>query len=376
MELAPNITPRDEQRLVVYFHELAGEAPTNITPLRAHASERRRYRLQSQSTSLVCVINSLRKENDAFVAFAQHFHNQGLPVPRIHLYRPLDNLYIEDDLGDVTLLDLLLNERKSSGENFPASVASFYKQALEQLPRLQIRGATGFNFSLCVPERMFVPGNFARDCALFATEFVRRILPQFDITKLTSDFVTLLEYLERAESPYFMHRDFQARNIMCLNGQTFFIDFQGGSRGPMLYDVVSLLFQSSARIPSNARRQLLEQYVQAASQFIPLSFDECNRYVSGFAVARMLQVLGVYGEQGLGAGKEYFVRNIPTAIATLDCELTYGSLEVPLPTLRECVETLTQTLSFKSFFCSELSRRYPWRKAPVKAHFWSGRPRV
>jgi aminoglycoside/choline kinase family phosphotransferase len=173
---------------------------------------------------------------------------------------------------------------------------------------------------------------------------VARLLPEFDITSLTQDFAALIAFLEDADDKFFVYRDFQSRNIMLSNGKTFFIDFQSGRRGPLQYDVASLLYQSSTRIPVESRRKLARHYLTNASSFLTLDEDAFYRFYSGFIVCRMLQVLGVYGRQGLGAGKRYFADSIPAAVETLSQELHGGGLPLSLPKLYGCVERLRDRL--------------------------------
>lgn len=330
----------EEKILSECFQDVTGAAPSSITLLRPHASERRIYRLISGTTSLVGIINANRQENDAFVYFAGHFANQGLPVPAIHIYKPDEHAYLEQDLGDETLFDFLAHERNSHGVEFPSSVESLYQRSLEYLVEFQIKGAENLDFNRCHPETDLLPGTFAGDCASFAHDLVARLLPTFDITSLTSDFAALIAFLEEAQGSYFVYRDFQSRNIMRVEGKPFFIDFQSGRRGPLQYDVVSLLYQASAKIPLEARNRLVEHFCKAAARHTNLDVERFHKFLSGFIICRMLQVLGVYGRQGLGAGKEYFTNSIPSAITTLAQELNSSALPIKLPRLGACAQNL------------------------------------
>jgi aminoglycoside/choline kinase family phosphotransferase len=172
-------------------------------------------------------------------------------------------------------------------------------------------------------------------------------LPDFDISRLTADFARLINLLEGAKGGYFVYRDFQSRNIMHYNSRPYFIDFQSGRRGPLQYDVVSLLYQSSTKLPQDLRDRLLSHYLNCLARHTPngaLDRDEFHHYFSGFIVSRMVQVLGVYGHQGLGAGKEYFARSIPSAARTLYNELTRGDLAIKLDALRECALRLVEVV--------------------------------
>lgn len=335
----------DHALLAVCFYECVGSQATSITPLKQHASDRRIYRVRDASNCLIGVVNPVREENDAFVNFARFFAKAGLPVPNIHYYDASRSVYLEDDLGDTTLFDFLQAERTRVGELFPSTVELSYRDALDTLLRFQIECAPSFDFSKCYPEIDLLPGTFAGDCATFGTELVTRILPEFDISSLTRDFATLIDFLENADKQFFVYRDFQSRNIMLRDGKPFFIDFQSGRKGPLQYDVVSLLYQSSTRIPGEFRRRLVEHYCAKASTYQALNQEEFYRFYSGFIACRMLQVLGVYGRQGLGAGKRYFADSIPAALETLSHELEAGGLPLSLPQLTVCVQRLREKLS-------------------------------
>jgi aminoglycoside/choline kinase family phosphotransferase len=338
-------TDSHEELLSRFFKQLTGQQPSSITPLRPHASERRIFRLSTASKHMIGVHNPIRRENDTFVAFARHFKSRGLPVPEIYHYEPDANLYLEEDLGDETLFDLLASERtKTSTEEFPQSAEALYRASFEFLPRFQIESATSLDFSLCYPERDLLPGTFAGDCAAFSTDLVLKLAPTFDISRLTPDFAALMAFLEQAEARFFVYRDFQSRNIMHYKGLPYFIDFQSGRRGPLQYDVVSLLYQSSTKVPQHVRERLVQHYISVASRYTQIDAELYYRFFSGFIIARMLQVLGVYGRQGLGAGKTYFIESIPAAVSTLQLELHKPELPLTLHALRRCADELSKSL--------------------------------
>jgi aminoglycoside/choline kinase family phosphotransferase len=337
--------PQEYELLALHFREITGTAPSSIVPLRPHASERRIYRLSAGSNSFIGVINPSRKENDAFVSFAHFFLQKGLPVPEIYLYKPDAHLYLEQDLGDETLFDFIQAARKQTGDSFPTRAEELYRRSIEWLPQFQIACAKDFDFSQCYPEQHLLPGTFTRDCTSFATDLVARIIPSFDITRLASDFSALIAHLEQAHSSFFVYRDFQSRNIMNCSGTPYFIDFQSGRQGALQYDLVSLLYQSSVQLPADVRTRLVQYYLTVASQYVDLDQQSFYRYYPGFIISRMLQVLGVYGRQGLVAGKEYFIQSIPAALTTLSHELVQPELPVKLPALQLCAELLVQAFA-------------------------------
>lgn len=330
----------EESLLATCFQDVTGVAPTAITALSPHASERRIYRLSQGALQLIGVVHSSRAENDAFVAFARHFKGAGLPVPTIHAYKPEQGLYLEDDLGDVTLLDFLQSERTRTGEQFPDAARHMYQRALENLPRFQVEAARTFDFSQCLPPNQFFSYTLTHDMRSFSRELVGRLLPELDTHALESDFAALISFLSESVSDFFVYRDFQSRNIMVVNGEPFFIDFQSGLKGPLQYDVASLLYQSSANIPESARNELIDDYIAATQRYTSCSRESFLKFLPGFVVSRMLQVLGVYGRQGLGAKKEYFAKSIPQALQTLHKHLIDPRFPLKLHGLIACSQGL------------------------------------
>ncbi len=293
---------------------------------------------------MVGVANSSRAENDAFVALARHFASYNLRVPLVYSYKPTQGVYLEQDLGETTLLNYLHSERTRSGEAFPASVEEAYKKALRALPRFQIEAADSLDFSLCLGAYTSFSAILLHDLKSFAHELVRRLLPSYPIDDLTPDFHQLVSYLDHAQSMYFLYRDFQSRNIMLVDDEPYFIDFQSGLKGPLQYDVISLLYQSSAKIPGDHRQSLAETYLEAVAAHIKCERDDFFRHYPAFIVSRMLQVLGVYGRQGLGSNKEYFTKSIPAAIRTLDTELRSPLLGIKLERLCACSNALLTSI--------------------------------
>jgi aminoglycoside/choline kinase family phosphotransferase len=293
---------------------------------------------------VVGVINRHESENNAFVALAAHFKSEGLPVPEVFLYKCSLGAYLEQDLGDTTLLGFLSQERTRTGLELPDTAMSAYMATVAQVTFFQIRAACTLNFDICFPRGASYAQALTRDLRLFVSDFVARLLPAFDCKSLHEDFSALVAFLSQPDDRFFLYGDLQARNVMLCNGVPYFIDFQGGMRGPLHYDVVSLLHQISAKIPEPAQQHLLAHYISCASALTPLDDGEFFRFYPAFVVSRMLQVLGVYGRQGLGAGKEYFSSSIPGALATLHRQLVAGDFPLNLPNLLACTSRLMNAI--------------------------------
>ena len=334
------------ETLKVLFQQYFRCIPTEIRTLQAHASERKIFRLIAPGISVCGIESSNVQENQTFIYFAKHFKSIGLPVPEVYIVSDCKRFYLEEDLGDTTLFQELDGARSQS-EPFPAVIEELYTQALTILPRFQVDAAFTLDFTKCFPVESFTSDSMLWDLNFFKSSFLQKIVPTYDEHALAADFSTLIDFLSLTPSTaYFMYRDFQSRNIMIKNKHAYFIDFQSGRRGPLQYDVASLLYQASARIPDDARERLLQVYLQSLAQVKPIDEKEFRESLGGFIAIRMMQVLGTYGKQGLENKKEYFLKSIPFAVDTLFQLSQRESIFLKLPELTKICYTLPNYVTF------------------------------
>lgn len=328
--------------LIQLFHKRYGFDPTNVVALKAHASERKIFRLTGQGAVVCGVENASREENQTFIYFAEHFRKHGLHVPEILAVSDDRSSYLLEDLGDCTLYDLLQKER-SAAEAFPKKIEDYYCRALDSLVEFQVTAGKTVDYSRCYQVTEFSVSSMLYDMQYFAQSFLAKVGLNFDEAMLRKEFDSFASYLSEAPREYFMYRDFQARNIMIHNNTPYFIDFQGGRKGPLQYDVVSLLYQSSAQLPEDARARLLERYQYTLAQVHPgIASETFSKYFNRFIIIRMMQVLGTYGRQGLEQGKDYFAKSIPPAVKTL-CTIGLQDPELgKLSELRKILEGLAK----------------------------------
>lgn len=327
--------------LIALYKVLFSEEPLKVTPLTAHASNRQMFRMVGPARSVIGVVSPNRFENRAFCEFTAHFRKHGLPVPLIHGLDAEAGLYIEEDLGNETLFDVL-SARRSAPGTMPAEVESLYVKAVQILPRFQVVAGRTLDYELCYPRRAYDRDSKLWDMRFFRDSFLRRTGVAFDESALEADFERFGDFLELAPADFFMYRDFQSRNIMVRDGELFFIDYQGGRRGPLHYDVASLLYQSKANIPADARMRILEAYLAAIGEFVPVERTSFVEHLHAFVLVRLLQVLGTYGEQGLHLKKSYFIESIPYAVKNLRVLLPDLGFMRVLPELGRIFEELVQ----------------------------------
>lgn len=313
-----------------------GESVQVRSPLAAHASSRQLVRLQNESRSVLGVISECIEENRAFISFARHFRSAGLNVPEIYAVSADLQMYIEQDLGDTTLYDYLQQHRGQSAD-FPPEVEALYVRAAVDLSRFQIEAAAGVDYSLCYQGGIYNAEAMRGDTRYFEREFLGRTGIAYNKSVLEAEFENLISYLERSPQDYFLYRDFQARNIMLHQDQLYFIDFQTGRRGPLQYDLASLLYQAQARIPGEVRQRVLRRYIDAVSPRVNIVEGEFQSLFYGFVIMRLIQVLGAYGKLGLGDGKEYFRNGIPAARETLRELFAFRQNPVALPEFQRII---------------------------------------
>lgn len=309
------------------FEEITGEKVQEITEFPSSGSNRKYFRLKSWHFTRIGVWGASPEENRAFVYLSAHLRKQGLPVPEVYEHTDDYMYYVQEDLGDTLLFDALEGGRKS-GE-FSQQECLFLQQTIRLLPVLQFKGAENLDFSRCYPRPEFDRRSVFWDLNYFKYCFLKATGIEFSEDKLEDDFDKLADTLLEEPFHTFMYRDFQARNVMLKEGTPFFIDFQGGRKGPLYYDVASFLWQAKANYPEKLRAALLDDYLEALQAFMPVDPEAFKKRLRYFVLFRSLQVLGAYGFRGYFEKKRHFLESVPFAISNLRNLLEEGFPEYP-----------------------------------------------
>lgn len=309
------------------FEEITGEKVQEITEFPSSGSNRKYFRLKSWHFTRIGVWGASPEENRAFVYLSAHLRKQGLPVPEVYEHTDDYMYYVQEDLGDTLLFDALEGGRKS-GE-FSRQECLFLQQTIRLLPVLQFKGAENLDFSRCYPRPEFDRRSVFWDLNYFKYCFLKATGIEFSEDKLEDDFDKLADTLLEEPFHTFMYRDFQARNVMLKEGTPFFIDFQGGRKGPLYYDVASFLWQAKANYPEKLRAALLDDYLEALQAFMPVDPEAFKKRLRYFVLFRSLQVLGAYGFRGYFEKKRHFLESVPFAISNLRNLLEEGFPEYP-----------------------------------------------
>ncbi len=328
------------QQLLELYRQWRGQEPASHGRLPGAGSNRTYYRLtDAEGQSVIGCIGTSREENHAFVVLARHFAGLQLPVPEVLAVSDDEMCYLQQDLGDCSLFDCLRHGREAGG-NYSADERQLLRQAILQLPRLQFAGALGLDFSVCYPQPEFDETNVFFDLNYFKYCFLKATGLDFHELRLEADFRRLATDLTaHGDNDAFMYRDFQARNVMVAPAGLFFIDFQGGRRGPFYYDLASFLWQASARYPDALRQQLIDVYYDEARQYHAMpTRNDFDARLRLFVLFRTLQVLGAYGFRGYFERKQHFIDSIPPAISNLRALL--GPVTAAYPCLHEVLQRL------------------------------------
>ena len=334
-----------ERLLSDLFETWCGEDPDMVLPLAPSASARIYYRLQSKNYTAVGAYNADRKENEAFLGFSKHFKSKDLPVPEIYAEDLNNGVYLQEDLGFTTLYSYLLQK----GDYFPDYLINIYKKVVSKLAHFQTVGGEGLNYDLCYPREAFDKQSIFWDFNTFKYYFLKLAEIPFDEQDLENDIQKFAAYLLETETDYFMIRDFQTRNIMIKSGEPYFIDYQGGRKGALQYDLASLLFQAKANIPSEIRIELLNHYMDALEELITIDRQEFEKHYYAYVIIRCIQVLGTYGFRGLYERKEHFISSIPFALRNIKWVLENQGLPIDLPELNKVLRAVVNCRRFEPF---------------------------
>jgi aminoglycoside/choline kinase family phosphotransferase len=295
------------------------------------ASGRRIIRLRNPRHSAIGILYPVREENVAFVEFSRHFLRHGLPVPEIYGEDLDRGAYLEEDLGDTTLYEFLTHNR--SGDDVAPSVVEAYRKVVSILPQFQVEAGRDLDYSVCYPRATFDRQSIAWDLNYFKYYFLMPAGIAVDEQALEDDFGRLTEFLLQADRDYFLYRDFQSRNVMLRDGQPYFLDYQGGRKGALQYDIASLLFDAKADLPPALRQQLLDHYLERLAELVSIDRATFLRHYYAYVYVRIMQALGAYGFRGLYEGKSLFLQSIPYALKNLRWLLSNVELPLELPAL-------------------------------------------
>lgn len=334
------------ESLIKLFTTYSGKNPSECNKVAGGGSNRKYYRLVDElGQTIIGVVGTSFEENSAFIYLSHHFASKGLSVPKILAVSPDGLSYLQTDLGSTSLYDVLKNGRESS-EGYSAEDISLLENVISILPGIQVCGASGLDFTQCYPQEAMNVQNVMFDLNYFKYCFLKTTSLDFNETKLEECFVQMAEELGNTHYKYFMYRDFQARNIMLDHkGNPYFIDYQGGRRGPLQYDLVSFLWQASSHFNNDIRTHLIDKYITSLKKYLDIDEVVFRNSIPQWVLFRIIQVLGAYGFRGRYERKKYFLDSIPAAIQNLR-EILADSNACPYPYLKDILQNLINLPEF------------------------------
>ncbi len=335
-------------------------------------SGRKIIRLASDNLSAIGILYDVREENVAFIEFSRHFRRHDLAVPEIYAEDLSQGAYLEEDLGNVTLFEFLSGHRDGAAIA-PEAVAA-YRKVVAILPRFQVEAGRDLNYKVCYPRASFDRQSIAWDLNYFKYYFLRLAGIPFNEQALEHDFSRLTKFLLSASRDYFLYRDFQSRNIMMRKPEgpkpspdsnslrPFFLDYQGGRKGALQYDIASLLYDAKADLPPDLRQQLLDHYLDRLAGSLDLDRAAFMQFYYAYVYVRIMQAMGAYGFRGFYERKEHFLQSVPFALRNLRWLLHNVELPIALPALMEAFKNIVaseklQGLTFEAAKTEKLTVR-------------------
>ncbi len=304
---------------------------SQIIPLPTSGSNRLYFRVifteNHNPKSILASFNNDINENIAHNSFSIHFKSLGFNVPDIYARDESYQYFLLQDLGDITLFNLLMEKR---------SIAlDYYKQAITNLVQFQTTGIKNLDLDVAYPIKSFNRRSVMWDLNYFKYYFIKPHDIIFNEDLLENDFIKLTDKLLQSKCEFFNYRDFQSRNIMIYEDKPWFIDFQGGRKGPLQYDLVSLLYQVKAGLTNSEREILYNFYIAELNRVLPTEQLNFESYYNYFIYFRLMQVMGAYGFRGMVQRKAHFLQSIVPAIKLLEQLINSKPIDTDLSELHE-----------------------------------------
>ena len=327
----------------------------DVQPLQGQlgGSARAIFRLTGGKFSAIGILYPVREENVAFLEFSRHFRRHGLPVPEIYAEDLSQGAYLEEDLGETTLFEFL--GRNRCGEAIAPQAIEAYRKVVAALPRFQIEAGGDLNYKVCYPRASFDRQSIAWDLNYFKYYFLRLAGVPFNEQALEDDFSRLTKFLLGASHDYFLYRDFQSRNVMLRGGEPFFLDYQGGRKGALQYDIASLLYDGKADLPPQLRQELLDYYLDCLGGFIDFRREAFMEHYYAYVYVRILQALGAYGFRGFYERKIHFLESVPYALKNLRWLAQAVKLPIALPALMDALQGIAESEKLQGLAASAKS---------------------
>lgn len=292
-----------------FFQQTMDRVVRHIEALPQSGSDRKNFLIETENEKFIITHNTNLAENEAFLYFSAIFSALNLNTPYIYKVSQDREMYVQTYLGSHTLSEIIQNEGETE------RVKQLTKKTLRKLYELQTKtiGKIDYTKTFEYPQYDKIP--ILHDLFYFKFMFVDILGVSYSKSKLIQEFFTLVKWIEGLQPKGLMIRDFQSRNIMVDNDEVFFIDYQSAMQGPLMYDVVSLLYQAKANFSTEFRKEMLDYYYSLWQDEIEIS--TLKNSLQPLLFIRSLQVLGAYGFRGLVQKKLHFIQSIEQGVKNL-----------------------------------------------------------
>jgi len=339
------------------YKKWRGKEAVSIDVLPRSGSERRYFRVHEQNGStIIGTYGANIKENETFFYFSENFFSKKLPVANILAISDDRMFYLQEDFGDISLIDRL------ESEGCTDEIYNLFQKSLQTLAKLHVKGDEGLDYDRCLTNTEFGRQAIMADLLYFKYYFLDALRKPYDKQKLIDDFEALSNYLTHTEYKYFMFRDFQSRNIMVKKDNSIhFIDYQGGMKGAPQYDVASMLWQARANLSDEWKEKLLNDYISALEKLINSKINKpvFKSQYNGYVMIRLLQVLGAYGFRGLFERKAHFLTSIPLALTNLKWFINNQSFGISLPEFKRVLDICVDDEIIQQFTPLQATEKTP-----------------
>jgi aminoglycoside/choline kinase family phosphotransferase len=338
------------------FASFSKEPILSLDKIPQSGSIRIYYRIRTAGKSFIATYGINIKENLSFIRFSRHFKMKDCPVPEIYAVNTEGTIYIQEDFGDISLLNRLEQAGVSD------EVYDLFRKSLKSLAHLQIQGDKGLDYeNWCLTSSEFGKKAIMSDLLYFKYYFLDTLQLPYDKEKLVADFETFSSELGNTQYKYFMFRDFQSRNILVKDENVYFIDYQGGMKGALQYDVASMLWQAKAELNEAWKHGLLEYYMDCVETELGAPFNK-KQFVQqyhGYVLIRIMQVLGAYGFRGLFERKAHFLVSIPLGLQNLRSFLHQYPMGKDVPEFARILHLIVEDHIIERFIPSRANAETP-----------------
>jgi aminoglycoside/choline kinase family phosphotransferase len=317
-----------------FFENYIGKKSSEFVTLAQSGSARVNFWAKADNKKYIITYNENIQENESFFYYSKVFTELTLNTPTIFVISEDRKIYVQEFLGENTLSEII------SKESLSERVKALVKQTLEKLFQLQTKTQGKIDFTKTFEYETYDELPVIHDLYYFKN-FIADVLElEYHKSTLLKEFKKISFRIENLEPQGIMIRDFQARNILIdEKNNASFIDYQSAMKGPLMYDVISFLFQAKANFPEDFKNEMLEFYIHQFENR-PIE-DQLKDSVKPIQMMRFLQVLGAYGFRGLIQRKQHFISSIEQGIENIVGFANHWEDMKEYPELTKVIQQLT-----------------------------------